>query len=110
LHSQATLYHTVELHPKFLGKGIVDTVVRVLESEVEGTTVEGVGCIVCVIHADVSFGLCRAGAHCAAATLGPRGQFALRAAYAARPAPPLPMPARSVTKCLPAGLMPSRAS
>ncbi len=54
LKPQATLFHTLELHPKYLGKGIIQTVTQQLKSEVEGTTAEGVGCIICVIQVDVS--------------------------------------------------------
>lgn len=50
---QATLHHTIQLHPQFLGKGIVDTVVQELEKEVEGENIAGVGCIVAVITVPV---------------------------------------------------------
>ncbi|KAA0152541.1 hypothetical protein FNF27_03828 [Cafeteria roenbergensis] len=46
---RATLHHTIQLHPQFLGKGIVDTVIQELEKEVEGENIAGVGCIVAVI-------------------------------------------------------------
>lgn len=50
---QATLHHTIQLHPQFLGKGIVDTVIQELEKEVEGENIAGVGCIVAVITVPV---------------------------------------------------------
>jgi hypothetical protein len=53
LSLQATLHKQFELHPQFLGKSIADTVVQKLEEEVEGTTIEGVGCVVAVITVEV---------------------------------------------------------
>lgn len=51
--SQATLHHTIQLHPQYLGKGIIDTVIQELEKEVEGENIAGVGCIVAVITVPV---------------------------------------------------------
>jgi hypothetical protein len=44
----------LELHPKFLGKEIMRTIKLQLDSEVEGTSIEGVGFIVAVVSVMVS--------------------------------------------------------